>query len=77
MMILMTKEPQNQLLVLRILGIDKCLGRAKESIGSKGFMKRSRKREEVACGVASRLHEQPLMLRTQLFMLHKQLSYQA
>ncbi|MED6175663.1 hypothetical protein PIB30_080545 [Stylosanthes scabra] len=56
-----------------ILGIEKCLGKAKENIGSKGFMKRSRKREEVACGVASRLHEQLLMLRTQLFMLHKQL----
>ncbi|MED6220535.1 hypothetical protein PIB30_045735 [Stylosanthes scabra] len=53
-----------------ILRIEKCLGKAKESNGSNGFMKRSRKREKVACKVASRLHEQLLMLRTQL-------SYQA
>ncbi|MED6116124.1 hypothetical protein PIB30_097166, partial [Stylosanthes scabra] len=56
-----------------ILGIEKCLEKAKESIGSKGFMKRRQEGKKVASGVASRLHKQLGKLPTQLCMVHKQL----
>ncbi|MED6223018.1 hypothetical protein PIB30_069955, partial [Stylosanthes scabra] len=35
------------------LGIEKCMEKANEGIGSKGFMKRSQRVEEVASEVAS------------------------
>ncbi|MED6173830.1 hypothetical protein PIB30_063377 [Stylosanthes scabra] len=39
---------------LRTLGIEKCLGKAKEGIGSKGFIKRA-KTEEATRKVASKV----------------------
>ncbi|MED6164278.1 hypothetical protein PIB30_088163 [Stylosanthes scabra] len=53
------------ILTLRILGIEKCLEKTKESIGSKGLMKRSQEGKNVASGVASRLHKQLRKLHTQ------------
>ncbi|MED6162757.1 hypothetical protein PIB30_073570 [Stylosanthes scabra] len=50
----------------RILGIEKLFAKAKESIGSKGFMKRNQEGRIVARGVASRLHKHQQKLPTQL-----------
>ncbi|MED6137103.1 hypothetical protein PIB30_061838 [Stylosanthes scabra] len=58
----------------RNLGIEKCLGKAKESIGSKGFMKRNQKGKNVASRVASLLlvAQATWNVAHAALMLHKQ-----